>query len=164
MDDGLIRPLRERFLSPISRAFFPECVSGTLDSHKAFVVTYRIGQDLDLDYHYDNAEVTVNISLDDSFEGGDLYFGSMRGRTPPCDTSFARCVHECGRGVLHRGQHMHGAMPLESGERQNLIVWMRSSGVRNALCPMCGQPPVLMETEGSGDGFTTKQVDVCTTV
>jgi hypothetical protein len=48
-----------------------------LDSHKAFIVSYRMGQDIDLAYHYDNAEITVNISLNDEFNDGDLYFGTM---------------------------------------------------------------------------------------
>ena len=44
-------------------------------------------------------------------------------------------------GVLHRGQHLHGTEPIKSGERYNLIIWMRSSSKRNQLCPMCWQKP-----------------------
>lgn len=62
--------------------------------------------------------------------------------------------HEIGRGLLHRAQHMHGANPISAGERYNLIIWMRSSSVRNKLCPMCDQRPQLVFTEGPGDGFT----------
>lgn len=50
---------------------------------------------------------------------------------------------------------MHGALPIQSGERINLIIWMRSSVVRNKLCPMCGMEPRLMPCSGEGDGFTT---------
>ena len=49
---------------------------------------------------------------------------------------------------------MHGALPITSGERYNLIIWMRASSVRNKLCPMCDKQPELISTEGSGDGFT----------
>lgn len=67
---------------------------------------------------------------------------------------------------------MHGAMPLEEvngtsgGERYNLIIWMRSSAVRNQQCPMCETVPCLIETLCEGDGFTAvadddKVVQVC---
>lgn len=36
------------------------------------------GQDVDLSYHYDNAEVTINVCLGREFTGGQLYFGDMR--------------------------------------------------------------------------------------
>ena len=62
--------------------------------------------------------------------------------------------HKIGRGVIHRGQHMHGAMDISDGERYNLIIWMRSSSVRNDCCPRCNQPPNLIPFEGYGDGFT----------
>lgn len=57
-------------------------------------------------------------------------------------------------GLVHRGQHMHGALPISSGQRWNLIVWMRASQERNKLCPMCNRTPVLVEGEGFADGFT----------
>ena len=56
-------------------------------------------------------------------------------------------------GVLHRGQHMHGALDISKGERYNLIIWMRSSSVRNNCCPRCGETPKLVPFEGYGDGF-----------
>ena len=74
---------------------------------------------------------------------------------------------------------MHGAMPLDDdkdgGERYNLIIWMRSSAVRNMRCPMCESVPDIVETMGDGDGFTfdsggcddsltIKDVNVCSLV
>ena len=158
-DDDLLRPLRVNYLQPLTRLLFPECGGGSLDSHKAFVVTYRIGQDEALDYHYDNAEVTINISLSAAFEEGSLYFGAMR--TQKQQTAFTEYIHKKTFGLLHRGQHMHGALPITEGERYNLIMWMRSSQVRNQLCPMCNKKPELVKTVGRGDGFTCSDVDVC---
>ncbi len=37
-----------------------------------------MNEDLDLSYHYDNAEVTLNVSLGKDFTEGNLYFGDMR--------------------------------------------------------------------------------------
>ena len=76
-DEGLVTPLRERYLHPITSLLYPDCGGCCLDSHKAFVVKYDMREDLDLSYHYDNAEVTLNISLGKDFTGGNLYFGDM---------------------------------------------------------------------------------------
>lgn len=160
-DENFFSPLRTNYLMPITRLLYPECGGNTLDSHKAFTVHYKIGEDLDLSYHYDNAEVTLNVSLGKEFVGGELFFGDMR-QVPLRDTECTQCEHVTSYGLLHRGQHMHGALPIQSGERINLIIWMRSSVVRNKLCPMCGMEPRLMPCSGEGDGFTTgNSVPVC---
>ncbi|XP_040466637.1 2-oxoglutarate and iron-dependent oxygenase domain-containing protein 2 isoform X2 [Falco naumanni] len=73
--------------------------------------------------------------------------------------------HVGTQGLLHRGGQIHGALPIASGERWNLIIWMRSSAIRNQLCPMCNKKPELVEAEGFGDGFTeTLEDDVPETV
>lgn len=66
------------YLNPISQILFPDWGGGELDSHKAFTVVYSEDRDLDLGFHYDNAEVTLNVSLGEEFDDGSLYFGSMR--------------------------------------------------------------------------------------
>ena len=48
--------------------------------------------------------------------------------------------HTVGMGILHRGRHMHQAMPISSGHRLNLILWARSSAWRTQNgCAMCGK-------------------------
>lgn len=164
-DDDFLTPFREKYLSPITKLLYPEWGGDSLDSHKAFIVAYKIGEDLSLSYHYDNAEVTLNVSLGLQFTEGSLYFGDMR--TVPVDkTVCTECTHVPTHGVLHRGQHMHGALPIQEGERYNLIIWMRSARIRNELCPMCNRKPRLVETIGPGDGFTKEKqqtVEVCNT-
>ncbi|XP_071093152.1 2-oxoglutarate and iron-dependent oxygenase domain-containing protein 2-like [Haliotis cracherodii] len=161
-DEDFINPLRENYLTPITSILFPDWGGNDLDSHKAFIVTYKLGDDLDLSYHYDNAEITLNVALGKVFDGGSLYFGDMR--TERRTETYRRYDHEPLFGLLHRGQHLHGAMPIEDGERYNLIIWMRSSWVRNQRCPMCDDEPDLVGAVGFGDGFTREEpvVDVCT--
>ncbi|XP_001374626.2 2-oxoglutarate and iron-dependent oxygenase domain-containing protein 2 [Monodelphis domestica] len=166
LDEPLVTPLRERYLEPLSALLYPDCGGGRLDSHRAFVVKYAMNEDLDLSLHHDNAEVTLNVSLGKDFSEGSLYFGDFR-QVQGANMKYLEVPHLQGRGVLHRGGQLHGALPLESGERWNLIIWMRASTVRNQLCPMCGRPPELLEDEGYGDGFTRDEgeprtVDVCT--
>ncbi|XP_054568764.1 2-oxoglutarate and iron-dependent oxygenase domain-containing protein 2 isoform X2 [Eptesicus fuscus] len=164
LDEPLVTPLRERFLQPLMALLYPDCGGGWLDSHRAFVVKYAPGQDRELGCHYDNAELTINVSLGKAFTGGALYFGDLF-QAPSALATPLEVEHVVGQGVLHRGGQLHGARPLGTGERWNLIVWLRASAVRNRLCPMCCRKPDLVDDEGFGDGFTREEpttVDVCT--
>ena len=98
-DDNFLNPLRTKYLSRLTALLFPDVGGDSLDSHRAFVVKYKLGEDVDLNHHYDNAEVTINVSLGKEFSDGDLYFGDMRqvsiltmselptGTIPPQDNS-----------------------------------------------------------------------------
>lgn len=77
-DEGFVTPFRESYLLPLTSVLYPDCGGRCLDSHRAFVVKYDMNEDLDLSYHYDNAEVTLNVSLGKDFTGGNLYFGDMK--------------------------------------------------------------------------------------
>ena len=161
--DGLITQLREHYLQPLTAVLFHEWGGDNLDSHKAFTVQYNVDQDRDLACHYDNAEVTLNVSLGKDFEEGGIYFGPMRTEVPSSakQVNYIKYAHQVGHAVLHRGQHMHGALPIVDGERHNLIIWMRSSKIRNEKCPMCDKPPDVVPVDDMGDGFTMKTVNVC---
>jgi len=70
--------LRVDYLQPIVDRLMPDLAAAVLDSQKAFTVSYREGEDVDLSYHYDNAEVTLNVCLGKDFSGGELYFGDVK--------------------------------------------------------------------------------------
>jgi len=149
-------PLRTSYLSPVATALFPEWVPGTLDSHKAFTVKYDVRGDVDLNCHYDDAEVSVNVSLGCDYEGGSLFFGGMLGEKPVPLVQSKEVVHpQTGWATMHRGRQFHGAMPVEDGCRRNVIMWTRSSQARNRECPMCGEIPHLVKSlKEFGGGFT----------
>ena len=78
-DEGFMNILRKDYLMPIAKLLYPEWVGlRGLASHRAFIVKYTIAEDVELSYHYDNAEVTLNVCLGKQFKGGELYFGPMR--------------------------------------------------------------------------------------
>ncbi|KTG43040.1 hypothetical protein cypCar_00023042 [Cyprinus carpio] len=83
---------------------------------------------------------------------------------PLSETECVEVKHHVTEGLLHRGQHMHGALPISSGTRWNLIIWMRASRERNKLCPMCGKRPTLVESDGFSDGFTMDPDDTSSTL
>ncbi|XP_053443919.1 2-oxoglutarate and iron-dependent oxygenase domain-containing protein 2 isoform X2 [Nycticebus coucang] len=163
LDEPLVTPLRECFLQPLLALLYPDCGGGQLDSHRAFVVKYAPSQDRELGCHHDNAELTLNVALGRTFTGGALYFGGLF-QAPAALMEPLEVEHMVGHGVLHRGGQLHGARPLVTGERWNLVIWLRASAVRNHLCPMCCREPDLVDDEGFGDGFTREEpttVDVC---
>lgn len=155
--DDFITTLRLQYLRPITSLLYPDWGGALLDSHKAFIVQYKEKEDLDLAYHFDDAEVTLNIALspEGAYTGGDLYFGALR-TEPDNQKHWKQFKHVPYMGLLHRAQHKHGALPIESGARHNLIIWMRASLVRNVKCPMCDRKPDLEIAEGFGAGFTKK--------
>jgi hypothetical protein len=53
-------------------------VVNPLDSHHGFIVEYELGKDSKLDFHVDEADVTLNLCLGKEFKGGDLYFAGIR--------------------------------------------------------------------------------------
>ncbi|XP_037092926.1 2-oxoglutarate and iron-dependent oxygenase domain-containing protein 2-like isoform X2 [Pollicipes pollicipes] len=162
MNQEFFDVLREEYIQPITALLYPELGGESLDSHKVFVVKYKQGEDEDLGCHFDNAELSMNVSLNDGYESGELYFSHMA--EEPATEDRLIYQHQMGVGALHRGQHLHGAMPIEDGERYNLILWLRSSRVRNQRCPMCRRRPAIVPVSyGTGDGFVQYTEDVCAT-
>lgn len=148
---GLLDPFVYEYLDVIASKLLPLYTEG-LDSYRAFTVLYDYAQDGDreLALHYDNAEVTFNVNIGGDWEGGQVTFHGLDGDRPGTDVVLRR-----GHGVLHAGLELHQARPITSGRRHNLIMWCRSSGVRNERCPMCfEQPKVVPTSEFSHEGFT----------
>ncbi|XP_045792678.1 2-oxoglutarate and iron-dependent oxygenase domain-containing protein CP2-like [Trifolium pratense] len=138
LDDFGLEPMLDRlmddFVRPLSRVFFPEVGGSSLDSHHGFVVEYGEDKDLDLGFHVDDSEVTLNVCLGKEFSGGELFFrGSRCERHVNTGTQSEEAFdysHVPGRAVLHRGRHRHGARATTSGHRINLLMWCRSSVFR----------------------------------
>jgi hypothetical protein len=138
--DGVIlnqigmRPLLDAFqtqcILPLSKLLFPK-EGGEFTSHHSFMVQYKQGEDLGLDMHHDDSDVTLNVCLGKEFTGATLSFcggfGTRSHRKHTHTYSHAR-----GRGLIHLGSHRHGADDIISGERYNLIVWSTNAGWRES--------------------------------
>eukprot|EP01118_Nematostelium_gracile_P017231 TRINITY_DN72_c0_g1_i1.p1 TRINITY_DN72_c0_g1~~TRINITY_DN72_c0_g1_i1.p1 ORF type:complete len:348 (-),score=86.27 TRINITY_DN72_c0_g1_i1:47-1069(-) len=138
LDDFGFYPFFEKlreYIMPLSELLYGERGS-KLDSHHAFIVQYKLTEDRDLDFHYDDSEVTLNICLGKQFEGGTLYFRGLL-EDPKTHKEDFEFTHQPGIGLIHIGKHRHGANAIKSGERYNLIVWYRSSAQRMLQC-QCG--------------------------
>lgn len=132
--ESLFTSFMNIYLLPIIQELFSnEIVTIGLDHHHSFIVQYKAtGRgDIGLDMHHDASEVTVNICLGKDFEGANLRFCGHAGAVNhrKLQTTYQ---HRKGYAVIHLGRHRHGADDIKSGERLNLIMWLRSSVFRLA--------------------------------
>lgn len=132
--ETMLDKLMETYIRPLSKVFFAEVGGSTLDSHHGFVVEYGKDRDVDLGFHVDDSEVTLNVCLGKQFTGGELFFRGTRCEKHVNTGSQTEEIfdysHVPGRAVLHRGRHRHGARATTSGHRVNLLLWCRSSVFR----------------------------------
>eukprot|EP00698_Gefionella_okellyi_P025365 TRINITY_DN9254_c0_g1_i1.p2 TRINITY_DN9254_c0_g1~~TRINITY_DN9254_c0_g1_i1.p2 ORF type:complete len:387 (+),score=53.76 TRINITY_DN9254_c0_g1_i1:1526-2686(+) len=103
-----------------------------------FVVKYsKDGSTMHLP-HVDQSDLTLNICLGTVFSGGELCMAKdpvllgevlstveyLTGADEAMDDSLYHVLpNRTGQAHLHAGCHMHGARPLRSGTRYNLVCW-----------------------------------------
>lgn len=133
--------LVDDYLRPLGRMFFPEYIGSETDdeSSYAFTVHYQYKDDSDelseaknmtnarkkrdvqLKEHSDASVVTININLnlpeeEDDYDGSQLLFMD--------DGERHNLEFQPGMAVIHRGLHRHQALPIQKGERHQLIIWL----------------------------------------
>jgi len=112
--EGLAADLLDECVAPLARRFYPDV--GRMHGTHAFLVDYSMDTQRSLAPHADDSDVTLNVCLGRTFEGGDLVFS---------DGSQKPLHHAVGQAVLHRGTAEHRATRLRAGHRTNLILWCR---------------------------------------
>jgi len=133
-------PLVREVLAPLAALVFPQWGGASLDTVHAFTISYSMNGDRDLSRHMDQSEVTVNVNLGGDFNGGEVYFNGQRD-SPMENKENTTVIHHPGVALLHVGQHWHGARRLASGERHNLVLWLRSRAFKSSpaqqFCSRC---------------------------
>lgn len=121
----------QRMLQPIGELLYPGA-GEVWDGNHCFIVRYREGEDLGLDMHTDDSDVTFNICLGLEFDGAGLPFCGMMGAANHRKHTYTY-QHVKGRCVVHLGRKRHGADDITSGERLNIILWNHSSTYRSSM-------------------------------
>lgn len=119
--------LQDHVLAKVAKRRWPQIAP--FDGHHTFIVRYKEGEDLGLDMHTDDSDVTFNLCLGKEFTGAGLCFCGFMG-DPDHRKHHHTFHHEVGRCVWHLGRQRHGADDIKSGERLNLIIWNHSSDYR----------------------------------
>lgn len=126
--EPMIDLLQMQVLQPLAHVLFSG-VGTFLGQHHSFVVRYKMGEDLGLDMHTDDSDVTFNVCLGKDFEGAGLQFCGNQASAEHRKASLLY-FHEKGRCVVHLGVRRHGADDITEGERLNLIFWNRNPEYR----------------------------------
>lgn len=114
------RELLNTYMRPIARLLFPE-IMGYDTQTFGFSIHYKPNTDTSIRPHTDASAVTLNINInlpDEPFTGStvDFYDPSAGKMIPLAFTS--------GSAMIHRGNVVHAAQPITSGERTNLVLWL----------------------------------------
>ena len=128
LNDIGMKPMLDVFqrtcIIPIAKVLFPEYSKNIVDHH-TFIVKYNANEDVGLDMHTDDSDVTFNVCLGKDFKGSTLSFCGNMG--DPAHRKFTHTYqHEIGRGVIHLGNRRHGADDIISGTRINLVMWSKN--------------------------------------
>eukprot|EP00617_Octactis_speculum_P007109 CAMPEP_0185775072 /NCGR_PEP_ID=MMETSP1174-20130828/81139_1 /TAXON_ID=35687 /ORGANISM="Dictyocha speculum, Strain CCMP1381" /LENGTH=366 /DNA_ID=CAMNT_0028462541 /DNA_START=369 /DNA_END=1469 /DNA_ORIENTATION=+ len=128
----LMTALQRVVTQPIAKLLFPD-EGEWLDGHHSFTVRYKCGEDLGLDMHTDDSDVTFNTCLGKpGFTGAGLTFCGMMGSSDHRHFK-QRYIHSIGRCVVHLGRQRHGADDIGEGTRVNLIMWNKSTAFRRKM-------------------------------
>lgn len=147
----LVTSFQRQYLYPILRILYPKHAS-RLDSHYSFLVRYNPQEDLGLDMHTDDSDVTFNVCLGyPGFRGSGLQFCGTYGQ--PDHRKFTTSYrHEIGRAVVHLGSRRHGADRIVQGTRTNLILWNYNDEYRQSdEYTMRSHPDVYQREMGPPD-------------
>lgn len=125
----MIDLLQDNLLSVLSERQWKHILP--FDGHHTFSVKYKAREDLGLDMHIDNSDVTFNINLGYDFTGAGLSFCGVVGHPDHRKHKFTY-THKPGRGCWHLGRLRHGADDIQTGERVNIIIWNHSSSYRES--------------------------------
>eukprot|EP00980_Cylindrotheca_fusiformis_P004250 scaffold918_cov126-Cylindrotheca_fusiformis.AAC.29 len=110
------------YIRPLSRLFFSDTITKVEDDLEsfAFSIQYQVGGDESIRHHTDASTITFNINLDESrtWTGSSLYFWEHLNDGKRYIVDWAP-----GMAMMHRGRTLHAALPIESGIRNNLVVW-----------------------------------------
>lgn len=113
---------------PVGRALFNDTV-GTDDDRDffSFTIRYNAEEDMELKEHRDASVVTLNINLnlpEESYDGSSLYLLDEEDIGSDGTGTRHFLEFEPGTLLIHRGSLRHAALPISSGSRQNLIIWL----------------------------------------
>jgi len=104
----------------LARLVFPEVIGYDTQTF-GFSIHYRPNTDNSIRPHTDASAVTLNINLnlpEEKFSGSAVDF------LDPSTGQMKALTFRPGTAMLHRGNVVHAAQPITSGERSNFVFWL----------------------------------------
>lgn len=117
---GFYQELIDAYMRPIARLLFPDVVGYDTQSF-GFSIEYQPGTDTSIRPHTDASAVTLNININapgEEYSGSELrFFDSQNGEV-------RELAFQPGVAMIHHGNIAHAALPIRSGSRTNLVLWL----------------------------------------
>lgn len=87
-------------------------------SAENFIIKYELENQRMLHLHHDDSDITVNINLNNQYEGGEVYFPRQKSKIDNKNV---------GHGLIHPGKitHIHGSLPIFFGVRYRLVSFIK---------------------------------------
>jgi hypothetical protein len=127
----------DTYMRPIARMLFPE-VMGYDTQTFGFSIHYQPNTDSSIRPHTDASAVTLNINLNlpsEAFTGSAVdFFDVATGQKHSL-------TFKPGTAMIHRGNVVHAAQPITSGERTNFVLWLY--GDRGQIPPQGAKRPTI---------------------
>uniref|UniRef100_A0A7S0FLZ6 Fe2OG dioxygenase domain-containing protein n=1 Tax=Minutocellus polymorphus TaxID=265543 RepID=A0A7S0FLZ6_9STRA len=125
---AFVEDLIDNIARPVGRALFNDTVGAKEDvEHFTFTIRYNAEEDMELKEHRDASVFTLNINLnlpEENYDGSSLYL--LDEEYIGNDGTGTRHLIEFEPDMLliHRGSVRHAALPISSGTRHNIIIWL----------------------------------------
>ncbi|UAL44484.1 2OG-Fe(II) oxygenase [Shewanella inventionis] len=135
------REMLNTYMRPIARMLFPE-IMGYDTQTFGFSIHYQPNTDSSIRPHTDASAVTLNINLnlpDEAFTGSAVDFFDLASGQKHSLT------FKSGTAMIHRGNVVHAAQPITSGERTNFVLWLY--GDRGQIPPQGAKRPAIDASE-----------------
>jgi len=126
----MIDIFQANYIWPLARVLYP-LQGSEFHGHHSFMVAYRPDQDVGLDMHTDDSDVTFNVCLGKEFKACGLTFCGNMGKANHRQFTH-QYAHQLGKAVIHLGDRRHGADEIQEGERNNLIIWSHNHDWRTS--------------------------------
>lgn len=138
------RDLIDSYMRPSGRLLYPQYINAEDDSESfAFSIQYQPSKDEEIRQHSDASALTFNVNMnlpDEEWSGSSLYF---------IDPSTGKKKHVSfglGEAIVHRGATPHAALPITSGTRSNLVMWLYGEEMSfNRFAPYSPQQQLTRE-------------------
>lgn len=85
-----------------------------------FIINYgdKYSSNRKLTKHKDDSSITINYCLKSECTGNEvLFYKTSRHRIP--------VIAKSGWAIIHDGDYVHETMPIESGQRWNIVLWFK---------------------------------------
>lgn len=110
----IILPAMESTVKSLVKSILDFVSAGRIYHIHAFYIKYDLGVQTKLGHHMDDSTYTINICLTNDSTGAELVFDEL-----------SSCYrHLPRRGIVHRGYLKHHVEPLQTGARENIIIWV----------------------------------------